>query len=100
MENIWLQMKTLLFLLPENIDIETAVACPIVSLTSYRFLDNLARLVAGERVHIYGAAGVVGITAIQLAEILSASRVIGAVENGGVLSRGRSCLSVMKKTVL
>ncbi|WP_020060918.1 quinone oxidoreductase family protein [Bacillus sp. 123MFChir2] len=71
--------KELTFVLPDEIDFETAAACPIVSFTSYTLLANVARLQQGETVLIHAAAGGIGTTAIQLAKILGAGKVIGTV---------------------
>lgn len=71
--------KNLVFLLPDNVDFETAAACPIVSFTSYKLLADVARLKPGETVLIHAAAGGVGTTAIQLAKLLGAGCVIGTV---------------------
>ncbi|GAB7386854.1 quinone oxidoreductase [Bacillaceae bacterium] len=69
----------LTYKLPEGIDFETAAACPVVSLTSYKLLADVARIVEGETVLIHAAAGGVGTTAVQLAKILGARMVIGTV---------------------
>jgi NADPH2:quinone reductase len=71
--------ENLTFVIPDNIDIETAAACPIVSFLSYKLLADVARLEQGETVVIHSAAGGVGTTAIQLAKILGAGTVIGTV---------------------
>ena len=73
--------EELTFVLPDEIDFETAAACPIVSFTSYTLLANIARLQQGETVLIHAAAGGIGTTAIQLAKILGAGKVIGTVGN-------------------
>ncbi|PEA55435.1 quinone oxidoreductase [Bacillus pseudomycoides] len=73
--------EELTFVLPDEIDFETAAACPIVSFTSYTLLTNIARLQQGETVLIHAAAGGIGTTAIQLAKILGAGKVIGTVGN-------------------
>ena len=73
--------EELTFVLPDEIDFETAAACPIVSFTSYTLLANVARLQQGETVLIHAAAGGIGTTAIQLANILGAGKVIGTVGN-------------------
>ncbi|WP_369899910.1 zinc-binding alcohol dehydrogenase family protein [Bacillus manliponensis] len=69
----------LTFVLPGEIDFITAAACPIVSFTSYNLLANVARLQHGETVLIHASAGGVGTTAIQLARLLGASKIIGTV---------------------
>lgn len=71
--------QKLTFVLPENIDFYTAAACPIVSFTAYKLLADVARVQPGETVLVHAAAGGIGTTAIQLAKILGASRVIGTV---------------------
>lgn len=71
--------EALTFLLPDNVDFDTAAACPIVSFTSYKLLADVARLEPGESVLIHAAAGGIGTTAIQLAKILGAGRVFGTV---------------------
>jgi NADPH:quinone reductase len=73
--------EVLTFVLPDNVDIDTAAACPIVSFTSYKLLADVGRLAPGETVLIHAAAGGVGTTAIQLAKILGAGLVIGTVGN-------------------
>ena len=71
--------EVLTFVIPDNMDFDTAAACPIVSCTAYKLLADVARVEPGETVLIHAAAGGVGTTAIQLAKILGASCVIGTV---------------------
>ena len=71
--------ENLTFVLPHEVDFQTATACPIVSFTSYNLLANVARLQQGESVLIHAAAGGIGTTAIQLAKLLEAGTVIGTV---------------------
>lgn len=71
----------LTYALPDQIDFETAAACPIVSFTSYKLLADVGRLMPGESVLIHAAAGGIGTTAIQLAKILGAAQVIGVVSS-------------------
>lgn len=71
--------ENLTFVLPDEIDFTTAAACPIVSFTSYNLLANVARLQQGESVLIHAAAGGIGTTAIQLAKLLGAGKIIGTV---------------------
>lgn len=75
--------ENLTFVLPDEIDLTTAAACPIVSFTSYNLLTNVAKLQRGETVLIHAAAGGVGTTAIQLARLLGAGKIIGTVSNEG-----------------
>lgn len=58
--------------IPEGWAFEAAATVPTVFLTVYYALKKLADLQAGERVLIHGAAGGVGIAAIQLARRLGA----------------------------
>ncbi|EPC8420953.1 quinone oxidoreductase [Bacillus wiedmannii] len=73
--------ENLTFVLPDNVDFQTAAACPIVSFTSYNLLANVARLQQGESVLIHAAAGGIGTTAIPLAKLLGAGTIIGTVGN-------------------
>ncbi|NRR02220.1 NADPH:quinone oxidoreductase family protein [Brevibacillus sp. RS1.1] len=73
--------ECLTFALPDQISTETAAACPVVSFTSYQLLAKVARIAKGETVLIHAAAGGIGTTAIQLAKLLGAGRVIGTVGN-------------------
>jgi NADPH2:quinone reductase len=71
--------ENLTFAIPDNVDFDTAGACGIVSFLSYKLLADVARLEKGETILIHSAAGGVGTTAIQLAKILGADKVIGTV---------------------
>jgi NADPH2:quinone reductase len=71
--------ENLTFVLPDSIDFTTAAACPIVSFTSHRLLANVARLEPGETVVVHAAGGGVGTTAIQIAKLMGAGKVIGTV---------------------
>ncbi|WP_025844765.1 quinone oxidoreductase family protein [Paenibacillus ehimensis] len=71
--------ENLTFAIPDSLSFDTAAACPIVSFLSYKLLADIARLEPGETVLIHAAAGGVGTTAIQLAKLLGAGKVIGTV---------------------
>ncbi|PFJ14253.1 quinone oxidoreductase [Bacillus cereus] len=71
--------ENLTFVLPDEVDFQTAAACPIVSFTSYNLLVTAARIQQGESVLIHAAAGGIGTTAIQLAKLLGARIVIGTI---------------------
>jgi NADPH:quinone reductase len=71
--------ELLVFPIPNALDFDTAAACPVVSFTSYKLLADIAKLVQGETVLIHAAAGGIGTTAIQLAKLLGAGMVIGAI---------------------
>jgi NADPH:quinone reductase-like Zn-dependent oxidoreductase len=57
---------------PVTLDHTQAATVPISALTAWQALINRARLLAGERVLIHGAAGGVGSFAVQLARHLKA----------------------------
>ena len=63
---------TALVIKPEKLSFEEAATIPTTFFTVYYALCELARLRAGERVLIHGAAGGVGIAAVQLAKHLGA----------------------------
>lgn len=69
----------LVYAIPDSVNFEQAAASPTVVFTSYNLLANVARLASGESVLIHGASGGIGTTAIQIAKILGAGRVIGTV---------------------
>ncbi|MBT2688677.1 NADPH:quinone oxidoreductase family protein [Bacillus sp. ISL-47] len=71
--------ENLTFSIPDEVSFETAAACPTVSFLSYKMLADIARLEKGETVLVHSAAGGVGTTAIQMAKILGAGKVIGTV---------------------
>lgn len=71
--------ELLTYEIPDSIDFDTAAACPIVSFLSYKMLQDLAKIEEGETVLIHSAAGGVGTTAIQMAKLLGAGKVIGTV---------------------
>jgi NADPH:quinone reductase len=73
--------EALTFAIPDSMDWQVAAASPIVSFTSYKLLADVARLGQGETVLIHAAAGGIGTTAIQLAKILGAGKVIGTVSS-------------------
>ena len=58
--------------IPDGIGFEAAATIPSTFLTSYYALKHLAQLQEGERLLIHGAAGGVGIAAIQIAKLLGA----------------------------
>jgi len=60
----------------DSISFEEAATIPIAFLTAYYALDHLARLAPGETVLIHGAAGGVGLAAVQIAKLKGAT-VIG-----------------------
>jgi NADPH:quinone reductase len=67
------------FGLPDRVGWEQAAAFPTVSLTGYHLLATAARLQPRESVLVNAAAGGVGTTVTQIARILEAGLVLGAV---------------------
>jgi NADPH:quinone reductase-like Zn-dependent oxidoreductase len=57
---------------PKSIDHTTAAAIPLAGLTAYQALYDAAKLAAGQKLLIHGAAGGVGTFAIQLAKLRGA----------------------------
>lgn len=62
--------------IPDELDFSAAATIPTAFLTAYYAFDYLARLEKGETVLIHGAAGGVGMAAIQIAK-LKGAKVIG-----------------------
>ena len=58
--------------IPPGISFEAAATIPSTFFTAYYAIHHLARIREGERILIHGAAGGVGIAAIQLAKWLGA----------------------------
>ena len=75
--------------MPDNLDFEQAAAIPVTYDTSYYALVTQAALQAGETVLILGAAGGVGVAAIQIAKALGA-RVIAAASTAEKLELCRA----------
>lgn len=73
--------ELLTFPIGDNVNNQVAAACPLVSFTSYSLLMTVARLQKNESVLIHSAAGGIGTTAIQLAKLLGAGKVIGTVSD-------------------
>ncbi|WP_069383585.1 type I polyketide synthase [Halomonas caseinilytica] len=73
--------------LPTGIDFAAAATIPTTFFTVYYALKHLARLSPGEHVLIHGAAGGVGLAAIQVARWLGAEihATVGAEEKGDFL---------------
>ncbi len=64
---------------PEGLDPTVAAALGVTGMAAWLSLSSTGHLVAGERVLILGAEGQVGQIATQVARLLGASRVVGAV---------------------
>ena len=59
--------------LPAGIDLTAAASVPVVFLTAYYSIVELGRMRAGETILIHGAAGGVGLAAIQVAKHVGAT---------------------------
>ncbi len=59
--------------IPDDMDFAGAATLPVAFLTVHHSLDHLARLAPGETILIHGAAGGVGLAAIQYANLVEAS---------------------------
>ena len=68
------------FALPEGMDFTTAAGFPIAYGTSHHALKDRARLEPGETLLVLGAAGGVGLTAVELGKIMGA-RVIACASS-------------------
>lgn len=62
-----------LALKPQNLSMEQAAALPLVALTSWQALVEIAKVKAGQKVLIHAGSGGVGSIAIQLAKSLGAT---------------------------
>lgn len=62
-----------LSLKPKNLSMEQAAALPLVALTSWQALVDIAKVKAGQKVLIHAGSGGVGSIAIQLAKSLGAT---------------------------
>lgn len=71
--------RRLVFSVPDGVPDDDAAACPVVGLTAYKLLHDVARIEPGETVLVHAAAGGVGTTAAQLAKLMGASKVFGTV---------------------
>jgi NADPH:quinone reductase-like Zn-dependent oxidoreductase len=69
------------FPIPETLDDATAAALPNPGVSAWLSLSHRGKLVTGESVLILGATGVTGKLAVQIANILGASRVVAAGRN-------------------
>jgi len=67
------------FPLPDSLDWETAACFPSVGTTSLNLLTLAGRMQPGDTVLIHAAAGGIGSTAVQLARVLGAAKIIGTV---------------------
>ncbi|MDN7244963.1 quinone oxidoreductase family protein [Planococcus shenhongbingii] len=71
--------EDLTYMVPDELDIETAAASLTVGITAYNVIRKMARLTPGETILIHASAGGIGSTAIQLAKNFGAGMIIGTV---------------------
>ena len=64
--------------IPDGLSFEEAATIPVVFMTAWHALNNVARLREGERVLIHAGAGGVGMAAIQIAHHLGAEVIASA----------------------
>ena len=76
-------------LLPEGLDLEQGAGFSVTYGTSYHALKQSANLQSGETVLVLGAAGGVGVTAVEIARTMGA-RVIAAASNDEKLEFAKS----------
>jgi NADPH2:quinone reductase len=74
--------------LPDSMDFATAAAFPIAYGTSYHALKDRAQLKAGETLLVLGAAGGVGLTAVEVGRLMGA-RVIACASSDEKLALAR-----------
>ena len=74
--------------LPEEMDFATAAGFPITYATSYHALKDRGQLRSGETLLVLGAAGGVGLSAVEIGKIMGA-RVIAAASSEGKLAVAR-----------
>lgn len=88
------------FVIPDAMSLEAAAAFPVVYQTAYVALAERARFLEGETVLVTGAAGGVGLAAVQIAKALGAT-VLAAVSNAekGALARANGADHVIDTSV-
>jgi NADPH2:quinone reductase len=78
-----------LTVLPDHVDLRAAAAFQVAYGTAYHALRSVARLRAGETLAVLGAAGGVGLAAVELGRVLGA-RVIAAASSAAKLAACRA----------
>lgn len=76
--------------LPEGADHELVAALGLSAVAAWMCLTGKGELAAGETVLVLGAGGVVGQSAVQLARVAGAGRVIACARSDAALERARS----------
>ncbi|MAC76610.1 MAG: zinc-binding dehydrogenase [Rhodobacteraceae bacterium] len=75
--------------IPDHVSFETAAAFPIAYGTSHLALDHRARMQPGETLLVLGAAGGVGLTAVEIGKLMGA-RVIACARGADKLEVARA----------
>ncbi len=96
------------FAIPDSMDAVTAAAFPIAYGTSYGALEWRARLKAGEVMLVHGAAGGVGLTAVEIGKAMgatviatagSAAKLAVARQHGADAVIDHSCQDIRKEVL-
>lgn len=82
--------ENLTYPIPDGLSSETAAASLTVGITAYNVIHKMARLEKGETILIHAAAGGIGSTAIQLARLFGASKIIGTVGSDEKIDKAKS----------
>lgn len=82
--------ESLVYPIPDGLSSEAAAASLTVGVTAYNAIRKMARLEQGESILIHAAAGGIGSTAIQLAKLFGASRIIGTVGSDEKMEKAKS----------
>ena len=82
--------EKLTYPVPDGISSETATASLTVGITAYNVIQKIARIKKGETILIHAAAGGIGSTAIQLAKLFGASKIIGTVGSDEKIDHAKS----------
>lgn len=82
--------ESLVYPIPDGLSSEAAAASLTVGVTAYNVIRKMARLEHGESILIHAAAGGIGSTAIQLAKLFGASRIIGTVGSDEKMEKAKS----------
>lgn len=75
--------------IPDSVSFEAAAAFPIAYGTSHLALDHRARMQPGETLLVFGAAGGVGLTAVEIGKLMGAT-VIGCARGADKLAVAQS----------
>ncbi|NNN20306.1 MAG: zinc-binding dehydrogenase [Acidimicrobiaceae bacterium] len=92
----------LIFEIPEEMPLDTAAACPLLTATTYALLGRNQGLQPGDNLVIHAAGGGIGLTAIQMARQLGAATIFALVSSrakaSAVLNQGATHVVVTNET--